>query len=95
MAIEVKDIKDLVSEYVSEVGSIGGASMHRLWPSAAGEELVGITEFIKAENGRIIVSARNPSASSLLMLRKRKILEVYRKAFPEANIVSMQIKRTY
>ncbi len=95
MSIEVKNIKDLVSEYVSEVGNISSASMHRLWPSVAGDELIGITEFLKAEDGIIVISARNPAASSLLMLKKRKILEEYRKAFPEANIVRMQIKRTY
>ena len=36
MAIEVKDIKDLVSEYVSEIGNMDKASMHKLWTDAAG-----------------------------------------------------------
>ena len=95
MAIEVKDIKDLVSEYVSEIGNMDKASMHKLWTEAAGKELTGITEFIKEENGRIVLLAKNPAAYSLLMLKKRKILDAYRKAFPEFSIRSMQIKRTY
>ena len=95
MAIEVKDIKDLVSEYVSEIGNMDKASMHKLWTDAAGKELTGITEFIKEENGRIIISAKGPAAASLLALRKRKIISEFRRNFPDADITSMQIKRTY
>ena len=95
MPIEVKSISDLVSEYVSEVGKSGGAAMHMLWKEVAGKELEGIAEFVKEENGRIVVLAKNPAAYSLLMLKKRKILDAYRKAFPEFSISSMQIKRTY
>ena len=92
---EVKSISDLVSEYVSEVGKSSGAAMHMLWKEIAGKELDGIAEFVKEENGRIIISAKGPAAASLLALRKRKIISEFRRNFPDADITSMQIKRTY
>lgn len=95
MPIEVKSISDLVSEYVSEVGKSSGAAMHMLWKEIAGKELEGIAEFVKEENGRIIISAKGPAATSLLALRKRKIISEFRRNFPDADITSMQIKRTY
>ena len=69
--IEVKEIKDLVREYMSRTVSTG-ADYHRKWPYIAGENLRKVTSFARMDGNVICIYAKGSAARSRLMLEKRR-----------------------
>ncbi len=82
---DVKDIKNLVSEYISGLENIDSVRYHRAWPLIAGPSLRRTTEFRSFENGKIYVHVRGASARNLLMLEKGRILKDFNMRFPDAR----------
>ena len=88
--IEVKEIKDLVREYMSRTVSTG-ADYHRKWPYIAGENLRKVTSFAKMDGNVICIYAKGSAARSRLMLEKRRILDSFRKEFPGTEVSDIRI----
>ena len=67
----------------------------KAWSIIAGPQLSAVTELVDATDSVLRIFANSPSAKSLLLMRKERIIEDYNKMFPKAKIKRIQIvKRT-
>ncbi len=90
--IEVKDIKDLVREYVNKTVS-PEINYHRKWPLIAGPNLRKVTSFAKMDGHTICIFAKGSSAKARIMLEKGRILSDFNKNFPSAFADDIKIVR--
>ena len=67
------------------------SSFFRKWQMLAGDELEKHTRVIDIKNHTIIVEADHPGWVQLLFMKKRKILFLIKKLYPELEIRRMRI----
>lgn len=79
--IEVKEIKDLVREYIDKTVS-PDIRYHREWPLIAGQNLRRVTSFAKMDGNIICIYAKGASAKARVMLEKARIISDFNKHFP-------------
>ncbi len=89
---EVKDIKDLVREYVGRMSS-SQADYHRKWPMIAGPALRRCTSFAKMDGRCICIYANGSSARAMAMLEKARLISDFNRAFPSAEADDLMILR--
>ena len=90
--IEVKEIKDLVREYVGRMSS-SQADYHRKWPMIAGPSLRRCTSFAKMDGRCICIYANGSSARAMAMLEKARLISDFNRAFPSAEADDLMILR--
>ncbi len=90
--IEVKDIKDLVREYVDKTVS-PELSYHRKWPLIAGPNLRRVTSFAKMDGTVICIYAKGSSSRTRVMLEKKRIISDFNKNFPGVFADDLKIIR--
>ena len=90
--IEVKEIKDLVREYVDRTIS-PDIRYHREWPIIAGPNLRRVTSFAKMDGSTICIYAKGSSARSRVLLEKRRIISDFNHRFPDAAADDIRILR--
>lgn len=88
--IEVKDIKDLVIEYLDNKMSID-IRYHREWPSIAGDYLRRVTSFVRLDGSVICINASGSAARNRIMLEKRRIIAEFNRRFPSAGADDIRI----
>lgn len=90
--IEVKEIKDLVREYVDKTVS-PDLRCHREWPLIAGDNLRRVTSFARMDGNTICIYAKGSSARTRVMLEKRRIISDFNKRFPDMMADDIRILR--
>ena len=90
--IEVKDIKDLVREYVDKTVS-PDIRYHREWPLIAGPNLRRVTSFAKMDGSTICIYVKGSSARTMVMLEKRSIISDFNKHFSDIIADDIRILR--
>lgn len=90
--IEVKDIKDLVREYVNKTVS-PEMNYHRKWPIIAGPNLRRVTSFARMEDHTICIFVKGSSAKARVMLEKNRIISDFNKNFPSVYADDIKILR--
>lgn len=89
----VSQLSDVLEEIMKNLSQDERIRMIELWPSIAGSQLYGVTEFWKVEDGVLYLRVRSAAAKNLVNLNSKRVIKDFNEKFPEHKVVRIRTSR--
>ena len=68
------------------------SKIHQLWGEIVGEDLLLNAQLYDLKRGVLVIKVTHPTYASMVMLRRKAILERLKERFPELKITQIQVR---